>query len=50
MSYPFPTARRWAFPAIISSGLLLIGIDNSILHTALPTLRRELGTTAHQAL
>ena len=50
MPHAFPAARRWAFLAVISSGLLLIGIDNSILYTALPTLRRELGATAHQAL
>ena len=50
MSHTLPAARRWALLAVISSGLPLIGIDNSILYTALPTLRRELGATAHQAL
>lgn len=36
--------------AIISSALLLIVIDMTVLYTALPTLTRELGATASQKL
>lgn len=43
-------AQRWAFLLVISLGLLMIGVDNSILYTALPELRRQLGTTETQAL
>jgi DHA2 family multidrug resistance protein-like MFS transporter len=43
-------ARRWAFLAIISLGLLMVGVDNSILFTALPELRRQLHTSEVQAL
>nr|WP_280109787.1 MFS transporter [Corynebacterium halotolerans] len=43
-------ARRWSFLVIISLGLLMIGVDNSILYTALPELRVQLGTTALQGL
>ena len=36
-----PTAsQRWTFLAVISAGLLLIGVDSSILYTAV--LREEL--------
>ena len=34
--------QRWSFFAAISLGLLMIGLDNSILFTALPTLTEEL--------
>ncbi|MCX7445392.1 MFS transporter [Corynebacterium sp. P7003] len=50
MPSTFPLPRRWTFLAVISAGLLLIGIDNSILYTALPSLRQDLGATSHQAL
>jgi hypothetical protein len=36
--------RRWLILAIISSALLLIVIDMTVLYTALPTLTRELAT------
>ncbi|MFP7366181.1 MFS transporter [Corynebacterium callunae] len=43
-------AQRWGFLAAISAGLFLIGLDNSILYTALPELRSALETTETQAL
>src|SRR5699024_9719766 len=42
--------QRWAFLAVISGGLFLIGVDNSILYTALPLLREQLAATETQAL
>ncbi|AXR73920.1 MFS transporter [Auritidibacter sp. NML130574] len=42
--------QRWAFLAIISAALFLVGADNSILYTALPVLRDELGTSELQGL
>ncbi|WKD58724.1 Antiseptic resistance protein [Corynebacterium caspium DSM 44850] len=42
--------KRWVFLAIISLGLLLLGLDNSILYTALPELDRQLNTTGIQEL
>ncbi|KAA0881416.1 MFS transporter [Corynebacterium amycolatum] len=47
---PTPVTHRWAFLAIISAGLLLIGIDNSVLYTALPVLREQLHTTELEGL
>lgn len=49
---PDPTtpAERWAFFAVISAGVFLISLDNSILYTALPELNRQLDTTPTQAL
>ncbi|MCS4490285.1 MFS transporter [Corynebacterium sp. ES2794-CONJ1] len=43
-------AKRWGFLAVISLGLFMVGADNSILYTALPTLRHELGPSEVQAL
>lgn len=43
-------AQRWAFLLVISLGLLMVGLDNSILYTALPELREQLGATETQAL
>ena len=43
-------AQRWTFLLVVSLGLLMIGVDNSILYTALPELRSQLGTTETQAL
>lgn len=46
-----PTAsQRWTFLGVISAGLFLIGVDNSILYTALPVLREELQATELQGL
>ena len=42
--------QRWAFFAVISTGLLMIGLDNSILYTAMPALSAQLHTTPAQAL
>lgn len=42
--------RRWAFFAVISLGLVMVAVDNSILYTALPALNRELGATQLQSL
>lgn len=41
---------RWLLLAVLSAGLLLIGLDNSILYTALPTIQAELGAGPSQAL
>ncbi|MDO4761035.1 MAG: MFS transporter [Corynebacterium sp.] len=50
---PPPTLRhsqRWLFLAILSLGLFMVGVDNSILYTALPTLEAQLNTTELQGL
>ena len=42
--------QRWTFFAVISLGLLMVGLDNSILYTALPALTDQLHTTSTQQL
>ncbi|KAB1553486.1 MFS transporter [Corynebacterium sp. 319] len=42
--------QRWAFLGVVSLGLLLIGLDNSILYTALPALSEQLHATPTQQL
>ena len=42
--------RRWILLATVSTGLLLITIDNSILYTALPEITRVLGATPGESL
>lgn len=42
--------HRWIFLIIISLGLLMIAMDNSILYTALPSLYQQLGVTERQGL
>jgi len=42
--------RRWSLLAAVSSALLLIALDNSVLYTALPTLTRELGADGSASL
>ena len=42
--------RRWIVLAIVSSALLLIALDNTILYTALPRLTGDLGASASQQL
>ena len=42
--------RRWIFFSVISLGLLMIGLDNSILYTALPELSEQLHATSLQQL
>jgi DHA2 family multidrug resistance protein-like MFS transporter len=41
---------RWLVLAVVSIALFLIVIDMSALHTALPTLTRELGASASEKL
>lgn len=41
---------RWVFLLVVSLGLLMIGLDNSILYTALPRLSDELSATPEQSL
>lgn len=42
--------NRWLVLAVVSSALFLIVIDMSVLHTALPTLTRELVASASEKL
>lgn len=44
------TPNRWLVLLVVSSALFLIVIDMSVLHTALPTLTRELGASASDKL
>lgn len=41
---------RWAILAIVSSAVFLIVIDMTVLHTALPTLTRDLGASTAEKL
>ncbi|QPK82976.1 MFS transporter [Corynebacterium qintianiae] len=41
---------RWLLLSVLSTGLLLIGLDNSILYTALPMIQAELGAAPSQGL
>jgi len=43
-------AQRWGFFAVVSLGLLMIGLDNSILYTALPALEHSYDATPGQGL
>ena len=38
--------RRWWTLGILSMSLLIIGLDNTILNVAIPTLQREFSATA----
>jgi EmrB/QacA subfamily drug resistance transporter len=40
--------RRWATLAVLSLSLVIIGLDNTILNVALPTLVRELGASGSE--
>ncbi|MEV8364751.1 MFS transporter [Streptomyces niveus] len=42
--------RRWLLLTVVSAGLLLITLDNSILYAALPTLVEDLGATSSEGL
>lgn len=44
------TRRRWLLLTVVSAGLLLITLDNSILYAALPTLVEDLGASGSQSL
>jgi EmrB/QacA subfamily drug resistance transporter len=41
-------ARRWWTLAVLCFSLLIIGMDNTILNVALPTIQRDLHTSASQ--
>ncbi len=40
--------RRWLTLAVLSLSLVIIGLDNTILNIALPTLQRDLGASASE--
>ena len=40
--------RRWWILGVLCLSLLVIGLDNTILNVALPTLARDLGATNSQ--
>lgn len=44
------TKRRWLLLTVVSSGLLLVTLDNSILYAALPVLVRDLGANSSESL
>ncbi|MNW49507.1 Methyl viologen resistance protein SmvA [compost metagenome] len=44
------TFKRWIVLAIVSSALLLIAMDMTILYTALPSLTHDLGASASEKL
>ena len=43
-----PDPRRWWILVVLSASLLVIGLDNTILNVALPTLQSDLGSTSSQ--
>lgn len=43
-------SNRWVFLGVISLGLLMIGLDNSVLYTAVPHLTHSLEATGMQSL
>ena len=47
-SHSQPDPRRWWTLVVLSASLLVIGLDNTILTVALPTLERDLGATSSQ--
>ena len=47
-SAPPPYERRWLGLMVLSLSLILIGLDNTILNVALPTLVREIDATNAQ--
>jgi DHA2 family multidrug resistance protein-like MFS transporter len=38
--------RRWKMLAVLSLSMMIIGLDNTIVNVALPTLQREFSATA----
>jgi len=44
------SSNRWLILAIVSSALLLIVIDMTVLYTALPRLTHDLGASAAEKL
>ncbi|MFN8105196.1 MAG: MFS transporter [Acidimicrobiia bacterium] len=45
---PEVNPRRWAVLGVLCFSLLVIGIDNTILNVAIPTISRDLGATSGQ--
>src|ERR1051325_2656243 len=45
---PYLNPRRWWTLVILCLSLLVIGLDNTILNVALPTLQRDLDASASQ--
>jgi EmrB/QacA subfamily drug resistance transporter len=45
---PAPYAKRWKALIVLGLSLLLISLDNTILNTALPSLRDDLGASASE--
>ena len=43
---PVHYARRWKTLGVLSLSLVIIGLDNTILNVALPTLQDEFGASA----
>ena len=43
---PAQYARRWKTLAVLSLSLVIIGLDNTILNVALPTLQEEFDASA----
>src|SRR3954452_14195405 len=43
---PAPDPRRWWTLLVLSASLLVIGLDNTILNVALPTLEHDLGASS----
>lgn len=50
MLFKISNKSRWIVLGIVSIGLLLVTLDNSILYTALPTIVTEMGATHTEAL
>ena len=48
MQQPQARDRRWAALAVLCLSLIVIGMDNTILNVALPTLARELGASGSE--
>ncbi|HEX8205018.1 MAG TPA: MFS transporter [Solirubrobacteraceae bacterium] len=44
-STPTPDPRRWWILGALSLALLVIGVDNTILNVAIPTIERDLGAS-----
>ena len=45
---PETYARRWWTLGVLSLSLLIIGLDNTILNVAIPTLQREFDASSSQ--
>ena len=43
---PVAYRRRWWTLGVLSTSLLIIGLDNTILNVAIPTLQREFSASA----